>query len=79
MLFKLSNLNANLALTLGYLSPALNNSAQTFLLPRTPTENIFCSMTATAEVKTFLGCSHGLQNASSQVETEGSKREYEHS
>ena len=28
MLFKLSNLNPNLALTLGYLSPALNNSAQ---------------------------------------------------
>ena len=26
MLFKLSNLNSNLALTLGYLSPALNNS-----------------------------------------------------
>ena len=29
MLFKLSNLNSNLALTLGYLNPALNNSAQT--------------------------------------------------
>ena len=28
MLFKLSNLNPNLALTLGYLNPALNNSAQ---------------------------------------------------
>ena len=28
MLFKLSNLNSNLALTLGYLKPALNNSAQ---------------------------------------------------
>ena len=27
MLFKLSNLNSNLALTLGYLTPALNNSA----------------------------------------------------
>ena len=27
MLFKLSNLNANLAPTLGYLKPALNNSA----------------------------------------------------
>ena len=27
MLFKLSNLNLNLALTLGYLSLALNNSA----------------------------------------------------
>ena len=28
MLFKLSNLNSNVALTLGYLNPALNNSAQ---------------------------------------------------
>ena len=27
MLFKLSNLNSNLALTLGYLNPALNNWA----------------------------------------------------
>ena len=27
MLFKLSNLNSNLALTLAYLNPALNNSA----------------------------------------------------
>ena len=27
MLSKLSNLNSNLALTLGYLNPALNNSA----------------------------------------------------
>ena len=27
MLFKLSNLNSNLALTLDYLNPALNNSA----------------------------------------------------
>ena len=30
MLFKLSNLNSNLALTLGYLNPALNNSALYF-------------------------------------------------
>ena len=28
MLLKLSNLNSNLALTLGYLNPALNNSVQ---------------------------------------------------
>ena len=27
MIFKLSNLNSNLALTLGYLNSALNNSA----------------------------------------------------
>ena len=31
MLFKLSNLNSNLALTVGYLNPALNNSAQNTL------------------------------------------------
>ena len=31
MPFKLSNLNANLPLTLGYLNPALNNLAQLFL------------------------------------------------
>ena len=30
MLFKLSKLNSNLALTLGYLNPALNNSALKF-------------------------------------------------
>ena len=30
MLFKLSNLNSNLTLTLGYLNPALNNSALEF-------------------------------------------------
>ena len=30
MLFKLSNLNSNLALTLGYLNPDLNNSALNF-------------------------------------------------
>ena len=32
MLFKLSNLNSNLALTLGYLNSALNNSAQSLKL-----------------------------------------------
>ena len=31
MLFKLSNLNSNLALTLGYLNPALNNSALCYI------------------------------------------------
>ena len=35
---------------------------------------VFCSMTATAHFETFLGCSHGLQNASSQVETRGSEK-----
>ena len=37
MLFKLSNLNSNLSLTLGYLNPALNNSAQViFQMEETP-------------------------------------------
>ena len=30
MLFKLSNLNSNLAVTLGYFNPALNNSVQKY-------------------------------------------------
>ena len=32
MLFELSNLNSNVALTLGYLNPALNNSTQVLTL-----------------------------------------------
>ena len=36
MLFKLSNLNSNLALTLGYLYQALNNSAQSGVSLSTP-------------------------------------------
>ena len=37
MLFKLSNLNSNLSLTLGYINPALNNSAQViFQMAETP-------------------------------------------
>ena len=44
MLFKLSNLNSNVALTLGYLNPALDNSADSTVMcevtgrdsPRTP-------------------------------------------
>ena len=32
MLFKLSNLNSNLTLTLGYLNPALNNWALVYKL-----------------------------------------------
>ena len=34
MLFKLLNLNANLTLTLGYLNPVLNNSAQEAIVCR---------------------------------------------
>ena len=39
MLFKLSNLNSNLALTLGYLNPPLNNSAQTCFVLHTELGN----------------------------------------
>ena len=46
-------------------------------VPGTPIGNIyFCSMTATAHVTTFLSCGHGLQNASSQVETWGSNSRF---
>ena len=34
MLFKLSNLNSNLALTLGYLNPALNSAKGITAVPR---------------------------------------------
>ena len=43
MLFKLSNLNLNLAITLGYLNPALNNSALVFM-PKA-TQKAGCSTT----------------------------------
>ena len=36
MLFKLSNLNPNLALTLGYLNPALKNSTLKFFFSGGP-------------------------------------------
>ena len=42
MLFKLSNLNSNLALTLGYLNPALNNLAQVAITAITDSQHI-CS------------------------------------
>ena len=40
MLFKLSTLNSNLALTLGYLNPALNNSALKFCGLRISMQNL---------------------------------------
>jgi len=44
MLFKLSNLNSNLALTLGYLNPALNNSAQAYTYRANPSHTIFLTL-----------------------------------
>ena len=49
MLFKLSNLNSNLALTLGYLNPALNNSALGVTIPSTFPEPV---MRSESELKT---------------------------
>jgi len=49
MLFKLSNLNSNLALTLGYLNPALNNSA----LANSPGETTVTSGETTCYRKKF--------------------------
>ena len=43
MLFKLSNLNSKLALTLGYLNPALNNSALGLLLSISTNKIVACS------------------------------------
>ena len=40
MLFKLSNLNSNLAQTLGYLNPALNNSARVSILSELSEKNV---------------------------------------
>ena len=39
MPFKLSYLNSNLALTLGYLNPSLNNSALKYTIPSNSTGN----------------------------------------
>ena len=43
MLFKLSNLNSNLALTLAYLNPALNNAARDACLISTSTKGLLFS------------------------------------
>ena len=42
MLFKLSNLNSNLALTLGYLNPALNNSALIIIVLNDRVVSLIC-------------------------------------
>jgi len=50
MLFELSNLNSNLALTLGYLNPALNNLAQNFI-----SLLVFCRQLLVEEKEGLLG------------------------
>ena len=53
MAFKLSNLNSNLALTLGYLNPALNNSALGLNLPER--NAVVGSSVGSAVVSTVVG------------------------
>ena len=57
MLFNLSNLNLNLALTLGYLNPALNNSA--LVRPQTLKHFLMCTLKFPSaycgELKTVFG------------------------
>ena len=62
MLFKLSNMNSNLALTMGYLNPALNNSAlETLGLCPTPSVACFESPCSSFLLYTcWNGLCHGL-------------------
>ena len=50
MLFKLSNLNSNLALTLGYLNPALNNSALVFIIRLMKNSITLCRVAVNNEI-----------------------------
>ena len=57
MLFKLSNLNSNLALTLGYLNPALNNSVLDSKIPEK------CMLVYTSKMSPRLaGVQRGIQD-----------------
>ena len=55
MVFKLSNLNSNLALTVGHLNPALNNSAQGLLQPGVLQPGVFTTGGLTIWVQLFEG------------------------
>jgi len=63
MLFKISNLKSNFALTLGYLNPALNNSARDTKkysefyekIPTYPSEVLLRKMLGRGEVALGLG------------------------
>ena len=59
MLFKLSNLNLNIALTLGYLNPALNNLVQYLL-----SLFFFCNFLLIFSPKYLLDISDSLQSIS---------------
>ena len=60
MLFKLSNLNLNIALTLGYLNPALNNLVQYLL----SLFFFFCNFLLIFSPKYLLDISDSLQSIS---------------
>ena len=62
MLFKLSNLNLNIALTLGYLNPALNNLVQ-YLLSLS-LSFFFCNFLLIFSPKYLLDISDSLQSIS---------------
>ena len=61
MLFKLSNLNLNIALTLGYLNPALNNLVQYLL---SLSLFFFCNFLLIFSPKYLLDISDSLQSIS---------------
>ena len=61
MLFKLSNLNLNIALTLGYLNPALNNLVQYLL---SLFFFFFCNFLLIFSPKYLLDISDSLQSIS---------------
>ena len=63
MLFKLSNLNLNIALTLGYLNPALNNLVQ-YLLSLSLSLFFFCNFLLIFSPKYLLDISDSLQSIS---------------
>ena len=54
MPFKLSYLNSNFALTLGYLNPALNNSALMISFPISPRQSLFSLMYSLPQLDCFV-------------------------
>ena len=76
MHFKLSNLNSNLALTLGYLNPALNNSAQDYIhlddhIQPTNETSLYAvgskQQTTTSEYVTSLPMNSGVEKFNAQI------------
>ena len=55
MLFKFSNLNSNLALTVGYFNPAVNNSAQKLIMDDHNNKCCLCCQLTTVIVNVIIG------------------------